>query len=367
MAAALEQILGYVNLLGLIERIKRGVPQPLPDAFLNTIKPTIGDSGKYTRVFGTRTTARRVEYGSPSIRRQLKGVEDVPVKLLHTYEHIDLNPLVLRQLRAYEKYERDMGKQEVARQTKEFVQNFINLRTMSWQHVLSRGAIYFDESGNLLPSSSGAAVTVDYAVPANNKNQLNGLIDQSWADNSTNIPAQIAALQERSAQDTGYEIECAFYGRNVPSYLSQNDYVAEYNARNKEVQEEFLFGNGKKLGGSIPQGYLGIKHWIPVNTGFYEDASGTNQTAFGENQVSFTPAPSEEWHELIEGTYEVPTTINIQTDAAAALGSLKTTQGMFAYSQLITDPITIRMFHGDTFLPVLKVPGCVYLATVAGY
>jgi len=363
MAASLEQILGYVNLLGLIDRIKTGVPQPLPDQFFTLTKPTVGDSGKYTRVVGTRTTARRVAYGAPSIRRELKGIEDIPCKLIHTFEHIMLDPLILRQLRKYDSYERDMGKQEVARQVKEFVVNFANLRVTSVQHMLALNAIYFDASGNLLPSSSGAAVTVDYAVPANNKNQLNGLIDVSWANNSANIPAQIAALQERAAQDTGYEIECAFYGRNISSYFRTNDYVEEYAARNTSTNQEFLFGNGKKLGGSIPQGFMGVKNWIPVNMGFYEDSAGVNRTTFGVNQVVFTPAISQDWYEFLEGTAEVPTTINIQTDANAALDSSKTVQGMFAYAKILDDPMGIKMLHGDTFLPVLKVPGSIYNAT----
>lgn len=367
MAASLEQILGYVNLLGLIERIKTGIPQPVPDQFFSTTKQIIGVSGKYTRVYGTRTVARRVEYGAPSVRRALKGVEDIPVRLIHTHEHIHLDPIVLRQLRAYDSYELNLGKQEIARQVKEFVINFTNLRTAAVLQSLSLGAIYFDSAGNLLPSSSGAAVTVDYAVPANNQNQLNGVVDKTWADSTANIPRQLTQLQETALQTTGYEIEVAFYGRNIPTYLAQNDYVAEFAVRNPAVNQEYLMGAGKKLGGSIPQGYLGVKHWIPVNTAFFEDANGTNQTIFGADKIVFTPAISSDWYEMLEGSYEVPTTLNMLPDAQQALNACKTVQGMFAYSKLMDDPPGIKMNHGDTFLPVIKVPASIYQATVAGF
>jgi hypothetical protein len=51
-----------------------------------------------------------------------------------------------------------------------------------------------------------------------------------------------------------------------------------------------------------------------------------------------------------------------------AVGSLRsnvtTAAGMFAYGLLNTDPVTVKMVAGDTFLPVLKVPGAIYIATV---
>ncbi len=371
MAYNLEQIIGYVNLLGLIERIKMGVPNPLPGEFFSLKQDTVGDSGKYTRVTGTRTVAQLVMANAPAKRVALKGIEDVPVKLMSTFEEIFLDPNVLLMLRAYDEYTRNKGKQEVARQTKNFVQRFMNLRIAAACGVLANGKLWFDSSFNLQPTSSSAAITIDYAMGANNQNQLNGIIDVSWADNTANIPKQLANLQEQSLQLTGYEIETCFYGRNVPTYISQNDYTEEYMARHQEMRSEFLTGmNGKKLGGAVPQGLFGIKNWVPVNTAFFEDSAGTNQTIFGADAAIFTPAVDgtmQEWWETIEGSTLVPTTINIVADAMAALNSFKEVQGMYAYGKPNDNPVGIVMRAGDRFLPALKVPDVVFQAVVANF
>lgn len=369
MAVALEQVIGYVSLLGLIERIKSGIPNPLPEQFFSLVNnDPVGDSGKYTRVTGTRTLAKHVMYGAPAVRRALKGIEDIPVKLIHSYEEISFNPLVLIQLRAYEKYVNDRGKQEVARQVKEFVMNFTNSRIHAVQSMLANGKIWVDSSGNPLPTSSGASRTIDYGMSANNQNQLNGLIDTPWSDTSANIPTQMALLQERSLQATGYPLEIAFYGRNVPSYFATNDYVQEYLARNQQMNNEWLTAaGGKKLGGVVPQGMFGIKNWVPINTGFFEDSSGTNQSIWNADAVTFTPEISSDWYEMLQGEYPVPKSIDIQSSAEQAMRDLEIVKGMFAYAKVLHNPVSITMFHGDTYLPVLKVVDAVYQAIVANY
>jgi hypothetical protein len=37
---------------------------------------------------------------------------------------------------------------------------------------------------------------------------------------------------------------------------------------------------------------------------------------------------------------------------------------MFSYAQVTSDPVTVKHVAGDTFLPVLKVPKAIFIATV---
>ena len=39
--------------------------------------------------------------------------------------------------------------------------------------------------------------------------------------------------------------------------------------------------------------------------------------------------------------------------------------GMFGYGQLTLNPPTVEQFAGDTFAPILKVPGAIYQLAVA--
>lgn len=358
MAKTIEQILGYVSLTGVIQAIKTGIPDNLPPAFHNIKKQTIGDAGRYTQVKGTRQTARLAMYGAAAHQRALKGVENKDVKLLHTFEHITLDPLVLQRLRNYDNYDiQQMGIQEVDRQQSEFRVYFDNLRVSTMYSMLANGAVYYDGEGNLLPTSSGAVVTVDYGMSANNQSQLNGIITASWANANTDIPAQLRALRLRAAQLTGYPLKYAFYGKNVPSYLTGNNYVLDYLSRNVNMAQRFLDQ------AELPEGLFGFT-WVPVYTSFYQDQNGTDQTLFGDDTVVFTPEIDQTVYELMEGTYFVPSSFNATADMATALSSLKQVVGMFSYGVPVHNPPTAQMFCGDTFLPVWKVPDAMFQADV---
>lgn len=352
--------MGYAPLTGTIQATKTGLPMPLPNGFMNLIKPTIGDSGRYTRVTGTRRTARMAMYGSPAVRRQLKDIGTVDVKLLHTIEEILINPLVMQQLREYNNYNiQRLGMEEIARQVAEFKQLFVNLRVTAILQVLATGNLYFDAAYNLLPSSSGAKTTVTFQVPANNQNQLNGILPAGgqWNLALTDIPNQLRALKQTARQQTGYPLKYAFYGKNIPSYLTNNDFVLDYLARNPTANNEFVNS------GDLPAGLFDFT-WIPVYETFYEDINGNFQTIFGNDSVVFTPEVDPSWWEIMEGTYLVPSTLNIITDASAAIASMKQVQGMAGYSYVCANPPTIMMNFLDTFLPVLKVPNAIFQAVV---
>lgn len=356
MAKTIEQILGYLSLTGVIQEIQTGIPDNLPPEFNRVGQKVEGNAGRYTTVRGTRKTARHAMYGAAARKRELRDVATKDVKLLHSFEHLDMDPLVLQMLRAYDSYEKQtLGQQEVDRQLREFRAYFDNARLAAKYSMLSLANIYYDREGNLLPSSSGADVTVDFGVGANNLNQLNGIITASWALANTDIPAQLRALRQRSAQQTGYQLKYAFYGANIPTYLTQNNYVLDYLARNPTMSARFLEA------AEIPDGLFGFT-WVPVYTSFFEDADGTNQTFFGGDTVVFTPAIDSEVYELLEGSYMVPTSFNATADLAAALRTLKQVWGMFSYAVPIHNPVTAQMFFGDNFLPVWKVPDALYVA-----
>jgi hypothetical protein len=354
VAASIETVLGYVTLCGTIERIKSGIPDVLPPAFRTITKPTIGNTGQYMRVFGTRQTARIVQYGSPAQRRDLKGVEAMPVILLHSFEEIQLSPLVYQQLRSLDAYINNQGKEELARQMREFAYYSANLRTAATVSMLFQGNIWFDGGGNLLPTSSGAKITVNYAIPANNQNQLNGILATSWANHAADIPGQIRNLKAQSLRDTGYELKYAFYGANVPSYLAINDYIqpwfVRYPAQNAHYSST----------GEIPDGFYGIDKWIPAYKAFYNDNSDASQSFVGANAVTFSPEIDATVYEHLEGTYMVPTTFQPTQNPTNTQADFAQVTGMFAYSVPWHNPPTANVYRGDTFLPIWKVPQSLY-------
>lgn len=362
---AIEQVLGYQYLTGTVQAVRTGIPNPLPDAFFKVSARTVGKSGRYTRLTGVRDTSRRVEYGSPAYRRALKDVGQFDVTLVHTYEEMMIDPLLFQTLRGYDSYQpQENGIQEIDRQGNEFGQRFDNLRIATVGQALSLGKNYFNSDGQLLPSSSGAQITIDFGINATTNQgagqDMSGtaLRSASWATGSTNIPGDIRRIITTAVQRTGYEIGQCIYGTNIPDYIANNDEAQAYLARHPRMRDAYLDGLGDQ--GELPDGLFGIKRWIPAYKMFFADKDGTVRQLWDGDLAVFCPEVNNEWWDMMEGTYMVPTTLNVASDMMAARGSLKTVQGKFRYAVPCHNPPTYTTYQGDTFLGIIKNPDAIY-------
>lgn len=359
MAYSLQQILGFQPITKAIQQTTTGVPNPFPAELMTTTENIVGNKGTYVQWTGERRTSRLVKYGSPAKNADLRPVSDRTLKLMHTFESVAMDPLIFKYLRSANKWEWDKPLEEVKRQVKEHKQKFENLRVSAIAHAFRRGRLDFDADGNLLPNASGAIETVDFGFNANNQNQLNGIISASWALANTNIPLHLRNLKKRARRLTGYPLKIALYGENIPGYFTQNDYVLDYLARNDKMNAAYL----DSAHGEIPNGLFGFT-WIPVYEAFFEDSAGTNQDLWDADAVTFLPSVSDDWYSMMQGSFEVPTTINILNDAEAAMRSTETVYGQFGYGCVTHNPVTVNGYFGDTFLPLIKNPDAVFQADV---
>ena len=357
MAKSLEQILGYEAMLGLVEAVKAGVPDVIPPSFMAPRRSFPNERGKYVKVNGTRETAQLVQYASPSVRRGLDGVSTVAVTIPTFYEHILHEPEALANITNYDNpNQQRLGEQEINRQTGLFFQRFQNVRLSMFYSALSLGHIYFDSEGNLLASSSNAVTDIDFGVSSDHKDQLGGIIGDSWATASTDIIGDMEAIKIQAVEDTGYQLAHAFYGTNILKYFLTNTLLKELINRNPGYQQA-------AAAGEIPQGFLGLQ-WHPAYTAMYKDADGTYQKWFGADTIVFTPEPSADWFEWLEGGYSVPTSINVSANIAEALSQVQQVTGFFTWCELSSDPLTIKQYGRDMALPVLKVPDAIFIADV---
>ena len=367
----IQDILGWVALTKAVNAVKDGVPNPFPDWLfeVNGADKVMGNSVKFNRIYGARKTARVIKYGAAPRHRELQQEELVEAKFVHLGEERIFDPLVLQVLREYDRYDNaDKAKRLVANNVKTMGTLFGNARVVAVATTLAYGNIYVDGSGNILPSSAGAAET--YSSQINSTTNIGTCQDEagvdifgatgagSWAVNSTDIPLQLRRLQEAAALIHGYEPKIALYGKNIPTYLTQNDYVLDYLARTPGMQSVNLKDN------TIPD-LFGFK-WVPVWKAGYDTDAGTHTAVWPANGVTFLPdkedAPA--FWSMFEGSYQVPTTINILSDAQAAMASLKTVYGAFGYSQVSMKPVSISMVMGDTFFPAIKLPNTIWIADV---
>ncbi|MDP9175550.1 MAG: major capsid protein [Planctomycetota bacterium] len=366
---SINDILGAPNLCGIIQSTVSGIPNPFPEAFFKVDQTVDGDTGEYKVFSGARTNATISPYGAPSKNRQLREIGIKSVKLLHSIENIVLPVKDYINLLNYTELSKQrMGIDEVSRQIREARWTQDNLRISALTSMLFKTQIYYDGLGNLLPSSAGAQTAVDYAVPAGNQNQLDvfntatPIISTKWSDPTATIDKQLQALHQAAVQLTGYELKHAFYGKNVPNYLTSNNGLGNYFFRANYGPE--AFGPDYIATADIPNPLLGLT-WHKAYQSFFYDQNGVRQTLVGDDQIVFTPEPSNAWIGFLEGTYPVPSKAGIITPAEpSVVSSIETKAGMFAYGAASADPPTAKIVYGDTFLPVLKVPTAVFVATV---
>lgn len=355
--ATLAQLLGAATLTGVIQGIRGGVPLTgLDPALFTTTARVDGDTAIFHKTESTRQTSRRAGYGSQPRARALVGISQTPTKLIHSFERADHSLTTYMNLTSFDSPARqEMGRQEVARQTEEFRRLFDNLRVSAVASSLALGAIYFDGDGNLLPTSSGAVVTVDQGIPAANKTQLNmlgggSIISASWATAGTDILGQIANIRSAYIKLTGYELDTFLYGANIRNYLLNNTGCAALLQSHGRLAEALAMQE-------IPDGFAGVAHWKPADALHFTDQSGTIQSWVGGDVIIGAPKITREVYELQQGTYPVPQSVGkVYASPEAALADVATMEGMFQFAMAQTAPPTLQHFAGDTFLPVFKVP-----------
>lgn len=363
MARSPQEILNYLPLSTAVEEVKTGIPDVLPPEFFSVKEQVLGDKANYIKYTGTRQVARLTPYGSPPRQTRKVDISDQAVRLLHAYEEMPFSQELYDIFRQWEDYKPQQARalQQIDHQARVFRQRFDNLRVAATTMVLGNmGILYFDVDGNLLPSSSGADLTVDFGVSANNKNQINGIISASWATAATDIITQIINLKKIAVQTTGYPLETVLYGSKIPGYFAANTTVQNFMARNSSMNDFFLKTH------EIPQGFMDLK-WKPAYNSFFNDSGGTNREIFDGDRAVFCPKIDKNVWTFFEGSFPVPSEYGvIYPDATAALKAMVDRYGMgrYAYIPNPTTPVTIMDAAFDTFMPMLRVPDAFFFCDV---
>lgn len=359
--ATLDQILHYRNLTDMVMAIKSGIPNPLGPEWYNVERRVSGNMTEFFRVNGNRQLAQIVEYGAPAKNVELTGVELASFKMLHLFQDQAWPMTIMVNLTKMNDLSKDQkGRQQAEFQTTMFKGRISRTRIAAALMTLFNGKIFVDAKGNILPSVTNSAYTIDALVPASNKNQLGGTIATSWATASTDIITQLTQLKTKAEQTTGYMIENAFYGNAIAGAIATNTTAQAYLARNPQLNTDYI------KGGVIPQGFGGIKNWIPAGSSFFADKDNVVQRILTDNQVVFTPAMSSDWWGCQEGSFMIPSTLNIGVGQTAAemQDMMVEMFGPFGYALLSHNPSTVQQFAGDTFGFILKVPAAVWQSTV---
>lgn len=369
MSKSIEQLIGFQPLTNSLRATSQGVPNPFPRELFEVKKGNkkLGDRVKYVRYTGARTTAPVIKYGAPSVRKNLRDVATVDVRMLHAHMNASMPMELMAKLQSFTQYMPDEGMDWLKFQNDSFGRRIGNTEVVAVATTLAKGAIYINSSGQVLPTTSGSSETYSANIPANNQNQLNGIIATSWKNPNADIPGHLRQLRQQAAQDTGLPLKKAFYGLNIPTYFASNNFIEPYLARNPSGNKQWLEN------GEIPNGLFGFD-WIPVYEAFFEqgdagDGTGTKSTLWPADQVTFTPDFTQgdivdEWWAMFEGSFPVPRSLNVSRDPMGVLANFTQEYGTFGYGEVSIDPPSITIHAGRTWLPAVRNEAALYLGTV---
>jgi hypothetical protein len=365
--ASILDILAWRNISTSVQKVETGIPDRLPAQFKSLTEDVLGDRTTYVTFYGQRGVARRAEYGAPSRPRTLKQLGEQSVTLLHFTEHVKIRQeLLLRLRQPNDVMAQQMAQMEIARHGADFRQVFDNTRLATITFLLGGGKVWFDSTGAVLPTSSGAAFTMDLGIAAANLNQLGGIIDASWATDTTNIIQHLTNIEVQMKKNTGRTMKHAFYGKNVAAYLFKNTTLGKYWQYNSKMYD--AFAAAPKF---VPDGFAGLT-WHYMGDTYYDDADGTTRDIWGADKVTFTPEIDRNFYTLYEGSIAVPKSFGINPDVVSGAENFEIQYGMAGYAVPEIDPVGVKAVYADTFLPAFKTAtvngtgaGDMFQATVA--
>lgn len=371
---SISDVLSAPNLCGLVSLTKQGIPDVMPPAFNKVRKQVHRDYAEWKTQVGARGLATLTDYGAAAKDVQETNLGVQTAKCFHVFNKVRLPIQDFMNLLQYDNLEaQKMGAQEVARQAKFQTQKIMNTRVAANAAALFQGQINYDKQGNFLPSSSGAAGTMNFNVPSGNQNQLNvlgtgNIISTSWGSDAyfnADIPAQIRNLQVASLKLTGYPIKYAFYGLNVMTYLYENNILEPFLSRAAFPVPAYPNAVNQTIldSGQLPHNFLGLT-WVPAYNFYYLDQNGAAQSFIGADEVVFTCDPDEaDFWQPIEGSFPVPQKYDF-TAPGDVLSNYSEQFGMFSYGKPAQDSPTADLYFGDTYLPAVTNGSCIFQATV---
>ncbi len=267
----------------------------------------------------------------------------------------------------------DRGQKYVKQQLGYFSSTFRNAREFMWSRMFRGGfgvKVVGDEMQLVEKGASGVLFDVDYALPADHINQLNGIINASWASASTDIVSQLMELEKYAARVNGRPPRHVWINGTTAKWLFENSQLASVTGSSIRIFEALTRreldprSNFPDTGYDIMFGALPLYRFHVYNGGlvasgtaedFASQISSSNfQLFIPDNVAIITPDP-DVWCGDIEGSEYVRE--NVTSDMQEAFG-------FKAWSMPVTLPSGQEVVQLDNYLPILYEPYSIYYATV---
>jgi hypothetical protein len=250
------------------------------------------------------------------------------------------------------------GAKYIARQELYMAQRYANLIEFQTASML-RGSYTFDQDGDILYHRfTGGEYTINYQLPANNKNQLNGIIGTVWSNTASDIPLDCFDINAQSVQDTGLPIEHVIVSSTIWNHVVNNTKVI-----NQGGSSNLVFETISRVGAGEFSARLRAIPWLQwhiVDYGLdvWDGSSETFTRLIPTDVAVFLPNPSMAWTAYIRGCEYV-------TEGPNGVRDLR--KGFYPYAYPHHDPSGWRLNAVHNGFPALYLPKALYYATVTGF
>lgn len=201
---------------------------------------------------------------------------------------------------------------------------------------------------------TGAHIEIDYRVPALNKGNVNGIFAANWENAAALIHEDLLQLNAYSEEITGWPVTNAWITGTLWNKILANTEVKALAGTSNTPFASYERVNTDRT--DFQAQLRGIP-WITWH--IYDGGLNVNGTftKFIENNAAiFTPEPSSDWCEMLEGS-------EIVKENVMDGGSER--YGFTAWTTDAIDPASKQLKALDICLPALYVPRAIFYATVA--
>jgi len=357
--------------------VETGIKRYLPsELWKKSAGKVVGDKVVYKRYIGEQSAAAIVSFNSPAIAYTPPPADKAEAVALGSCESLTIDPDTFYALNSNVPFVQENAREKVITDIANFKARMEILQTDAVASVFANaGKIYIGNDSTsgqqaILGNSSGAALTIDFGVPAGNQftksSTYGGVTIGNWSGNTTDIPAAIKALKYYAISQGQPEPTTVLYGQSIPAYLMNNALALQtFLSRQPELNRQFM------ITGEIPNGVLDMK-WVPawkqirVRRNQQTNARTVAQW-FPTNQITLIPDLTANEYEFYEAGRAVPKSIGeVTADWTQAMGLFEIVQGYFAYAKAFCwDPPGASIVNGWFGLPTLKNPLCLLSGTVS--
>jgi len=261
----------------------------------------------------------------------------------------------------------ERGQRYLAAQQRDLAQRFRNAREFMFGMMLQGGFDLKFDGEDLIPVKEGSGdLTIDYQIPAGNKNQLDmlgagNIIGAKWSDAATDIIADCLAINAANEQLHGFPLRHAWCNSTTIQYLSANTGLKNAAGTSNVMWTRWDRFPGRSVEGWPDTGFEVVFKGLPWIVWHVYDAGLDTTTAsafeklIADHVVLLSPDPDPAISEMAEGS-------EIVRENRLSEGDERF--GMTAWTEPITQPAGFELISLDNVLPLLYIPKAIQVATV---